>query len=50
METGGHLSPVTSLKLKIPSDQEIFNYFIDQIHLKYHELLFGAVKKKKERN
>lgn len=50
MEACGHLSPITSLKLKVLSGQEIFSYFFDQIHLKDNELLIWAVKKKKETN
>lgn len=49
METCGHLSPITSLKLKVLSGQEIFNYFIDQIHLQDNELLIWAVKKEKKK-
>lgn len=36
------------MKLKVLSGQEIFNYFIDQIHLQDNELLIWAVKKEKK--
>lgn len=45
METCSGLSPITSLKMKIPSGQEAFNYTIDQSYLKDYELLIWAVKK-----
>ena len=37
------------MKLKVLSGQEIFNYFIDQIHLQDNELLIWAVKKEKKK-
>lgn len=45
METCSGLSPITPLKMKIPSGQEAFNYTIDQSYLKDYELLISAVKK-----
>jgi len=44
METCSVLSPITPLKMKIPSGQETFNYTIDQSYLKDYELLIWAVK------
>lgn len=45
METCSGLSPITPLKMKIPSGQETFNYIIDQSYLKDYELLIWAVKR-----
>lgn len=48
METCSGFSPITPLKMKIPSGQETFNYIIDQSYLKDYELLIWSVKEKKK--